>query len=276
MRTPLQDILAYCNDVRSWSSGARYAAELAAALGASLTGVYIAPPLPLRPPDGMPASVGAELIAYAQDEVQAAMLAGPRFATWASQFGAHDAQWQVALGDAADVLGIAGNWSDLVIFERLGANGERVTDLISETLLRGFSCIVVPEARYAIGRLERIAVVYDGSVESIRALHASIPLLRKALHVVLLRGNWPAPRRAVTPAFDPTQHLFKHGIAAESEEIDARAHEAADALLEMASRRRVDLIVAGISGKRRLGDTRLDPMPRYLLEYASIPLFLKG
>jgi len=272
----LQDILAYCADVRTWSSGTRYAAELAAALGASLTGIHIAPPLPLRPPDGMPASVGAELIAYAHDEVQTAMLAGPRFAMWAGQFGAHDTRWQVALGDAVDVLGIAANWSDIVIFERCNADGDRVIDLISETLLSGFSCVVVPEATYAIGRLERIAVLYDGSSESIRALHAAIPLLQKAIHVVLLRGNWPIAQHAVTSAFDPKQHLSKHGISIESEEVDAQAHEAADALLEMASRHRVDLIVAGAAGKNRLGDSRLDPMPRYLLEYASIPLFLKG
>lgn len=269
----MQDILAFCEDVHAWSPGARYAAELAAALDASLTGIHVSPPLPLRPPDGIPASVGAEVIAYAQDEVQAAMLAGPRFATWAHQFGVHDAQWQVALGDAADILGVAANSSDLVVFERNGADGERLVDLICDTVLCGFACVVVPAGSYAIGRLERIAVLYDGSGESIRALHAAIPLLRKALHVVLVRGTWG---RSVARSFDARQHLLKHGIVVETADVDARAHEAADAFLEMASRHRVDLMVAGATGKARLGDTRLDPLPLYLVEYASIPLFLKG
>ncbi|HSS07208.1 MAG TPA: universal stress protein [Rhodanobacteraceae bacterium] len=272
----MQDILAYCADVRMWSPGMRYAAELAAALGASLTGIHVTPPLPLKAPEGMPASICAELIAYAQDEVQEAMVAGPRFAAWAGQFGVQNARWQVALGDTVDVIGIAANWSDIIILERPSADDERTIDLIIETLLSGFACVVVPEATYAIGRLERIAVLYDGSCESIRALHDAIPLLRKATHVVLLRGSWPVKRPEAFPAFDPEQHLSKHGIAFESEDIDAQVDEAADAWLEMASRRRVDLIVAGAAGKSRLGDIRLDPIPRYLLQYASIPLFLKG
>lgn len=272
----MQDILAYCADVRVWSPGMRYAAELAAALGASLTGIHVTPPLPLKAPEGMPASISAELIAYAQDEVQAAMVAGPRFAAWAAQFGVQNAQWKVALGDAVDVLGIAANWNDIVIFERRSTDGERSIDLISETLLCGFACVVVPEATYAIGRLERIAVLYDGSCESIRALHDAIPLLRKATHVVLLRGSWPTKQTEAFIAFNPGQHLLKHGIAFENEDLDVQADEAADAWLAMASRRRADLIVAGASGKSRLGDIRLDPIPRYLLQYASIPLFLKG
>lgn len=272
----MQDILAYCADIRTWSPGARYAAELAAAVDASLTGIHIAPQLPLKTPEGAPASVGAELIAYAQDEVQAAMMAGPRFAAWARQFGVQRTQWQVALGDVVDILGVAANWSDVVVFERQSAAAERSIDVISETLLSGFACIVVPEATYAIGRLERIAVVYDGSSASIRALHDALPLLGKATHVVLLRGNWPTERPEGQLTFDPQHHLAQHGIAIETEDLDVGADEAADALLEAASRHRVDLVVAGAPGKSRFGDVHLDPIPRHLLQYASVPLYLKG
>lgn len=272
----MHDILAYCPYVHAWSPGARYAAELAAAVDASLTGIHVAPPLPLKTPGGMPASLSAELVAYAQDEVQSAMLAGPRFAAWARQFGVQSTQWHVALGDTVDVLGAAANWSDVVVLERQNAEAERSIDLISETLLSGFACIVVPEATYAIGRLERIAVAYDGSPASIRALHEALPLLGKATHVVLLRGSWPVEQPDGGPAFDPKRHLAMHGIAVEREDLDVGADEAADALLEAASRHRVDLVVAGAPGKSRFGDVHLDPIPRYLLQYASIPLYLKG
>jgi nucleotide-binding universal stress UspA family protein len=272
----VQDILTYCTDIRSWSPGARYAAELAAALDASLTGIHVTPSLPPRTPEGMPASISAELIAYAQDEVQGAMLAGPRFASWARQFGVEKTQWQVALGDAGDALGVAANWSDIIVFARENSEAARSIELISETLLSGFACVVVPEATYAIGRLDRIAVVYDGSRASIRALHQAIPLLQKATHVVVLRGKWPAERTAAFIAFDPRLHLEKHGVASEVEEVDADADQAGDALLEAASRRRVDLVVAGAAGKNRFGDIHLDPIPRYLLQYANLPLYLKA
>lgn len=270
------DILVHCADIRAWPPAARYAAELAASLGASLTGIYISPPLPLEVPGGMPTLVGAELIAYAHDQVQAAMLAGPRFAAWAGQFGAKNAQWQVALGDPADVLRKAGNWNDIIVLERRNSSIARSIDLIGETLLSGFACVVVPEATYAIGRLERIAIAYDGSCASIRALHAALPLLSKATHGVLLHGKWSSERPAGVGDFDPHGHLAMHGIATEIETLDASADEAGDALLEAASRNRIDLVVAGVAGKSRFGDIRLDPIPRYLLQYAGVPLYLRG
>ena len=44
------DILAYCPNPHAWSPGVRYAAELAANLGASLTGLHVSAPWPSREP----------------------------------------------------------------------------------------------------------------------------------------------------------------------------------------------------------------------------------
>ena len=187
-----------------------------------------------------------------------------------------ETQWHVALGDRPMCSASPPTGATSSCLERQNAEAQRSIDLISETLLSGFACIVVPEATYAIGRLERIAVAYDGSPASIRALHEALPLLSKATHVVLLCGSWPVEQPDGGPAFDPQRHLAMHGIAVEREDLDVGADEAADALLEAASRHRVDLVVAGAPGKSRFGDVHLDPIPRYLLQYASIPLYLKG
>lgn len=273
----MRDILACCTDVDVWGPGLRYAAELAANLDAALTGIHIAAPIPLRAPPGTPPSVLAELVAYAQEEVRAAMQSGPRFAAWASQVGVRTTQWQVALGDPADVLGAAGHWHDALVVERRLGTREDTTELISEMLLSGFTCIAVPETMYAIGRLERIAVAFDGSAACIRALHAAIPLLRRAMHVVVLRGSWRGDDTepvACRPAFDPVRHLAQHGIETASETLDMSREDAGDVLLEASSRHRVDLLVAGVEGKRRFGECYLEPMPRHLLRYAGLPLCL--
>lgn len=271
----MRDILACSTDVNVWGPGIRYAAELSAKLGASLTGIHIAAQIPRRAPPGTPPSVLAEFVAYAQEEVQAAMQSGPRFAAWARQLGVRSTHWQVALGDPLDVLGAAGNWHDAIVIERRLETREDTTELIGEMLLSGFTCIAVPETMYAIGRLERIAIAFDGSPACIRALHSAIPLLSRAAHVILLTGKWrdltdepPVCR----PAFDPVRHLAQHGIAVQSEALDMTGTDAGDVLLEAASRQRVDLLVTGVEGKRRLGETYLDPLPRHLLRYAGLPL----
>jgi nucleotide-binding universal stress UspA family protein len=273
----VNDILAYCADARVWSPGVRYAAELAANLGALLTGLHVSPPMPAREPQDIPPSLMAEFVAYAQEEVRTAMLAGPRFDAWAREFGVRSTQWQVALGDPADVLGLAGNWNDVIVIERRLGDREDTTSLICEVLLSGFSCICVPENAYAIGRIERIVVAFDGSPASIRALHRATPLLRHATHVILLHGSWrdadgePATYR---PAFDPIQHLRGHDIGAQVEEIAESGARADESILETASRNRADLLVIGVGGKRQRGDCHLDSVAGRLLRCASLPLFM--
>jgi hypothetical protein len=48
----------------------------------------------------------------------------------------------------------------------------------------------------------------------------------------------------------------------------------AEAILEAASRNRIDLLVSGALGKRRLGDCRLDETSNHLLKYTGVPILL--
>lgn len=273
----MRDILVYCDDFRVWSPTARYAAELAAALDASLTGLHVGTRIPLEAPQGTPPPLLAEFIAYVQDDIQAAMVAGQHFAHWAQQFGVKSTAWQVALGDAADILCVAGNWNDVLVVERSSGRIEDPLGLISEVLLSGLACLVVPEMTYAVGRLERIAVAWNGSPASTRALHGAMPLLRRATQVVLLRAARPKSLRsevAFEPEFDPEDYLRARGIQVRTESIEANDEEAADALLTAASRNRADLLVMGAFGKMRFHEWYLGGTTRQVLQYAGLPLFM--
>lgn len=274
----MRDVLALCNDFRSWGPGVRYASELARILDASLTAIHVEAPIPSHAPRSIPPSLLAEFVAYAQDEVQSAMRAGTRFADWTRQFGVRSAHWLVALGDTADVLHAAGNWNDVLVLERRGDGVERCVELVSELLLSGVACLAVPDTTYAIGRLERIAVVCNGSPSSRRALHGALPMLRRATHVVLLEGGWRDREFddiSCRPAFDAAAHLRRHGVEVEVVEVATEGTTAGDALLEAASRNRVDLIVAGADGKRGFNECYLDATPQHLLRQTSLPLFMR-
>jgi nucleotide-binding universal stress UspA family protein len=270
------DVLAYCSDVNVWTPGVRYAAELAASLDATLTGLHVSPPWPTREPAGTPPSLMAELIAHAQEEIGAAMHAGVRFGTWARGLGVGSTRWHVALGDPADVLGVAGNWNDVIVIDRTIGDRNDTVDLIRDVLLADSVCIAVPDNGYAITRFDRIVVALDGSPSSIRALHAATPLLQRASHVVLLES---APddddgEAAAKPMFDPLRHLADRGVEAAIETVGGAPGSHAEAILEATSRNRADLLVAGARGKSRLGDSRLDETSRHLLDYAGVPMLM--
>jgi nucleotide-binding universal stress UspA family protein len=270
------DVLAYCSEVSVWTPGVRYAAELAASLRATLTGLHVSPPWPMYEPAGTPPSLMAELIAHAQEEVGAAMNAGIRFGAWAREIGVASTRWHVALGNPAEVLGVAGNWNDVIVIDRRIGDRDDTIDLIRDVLLAGSVCIAVPDNGYAMTRFERITVAFDGSAASIRALHAATPLLRRASHVSLIEaaGEDDEADGAAKPAFDPLRYLADRGIGCEIGKIDGEAGSRAQAILEATSQNRADLLVSGARGKRRLGDSRLHETSRHFLDYAGIPVLM--
>jgi nucleotide-binding universal stress UspA family protein len=265
------DVLAYSSDFSVWTPGVRYAAELAANLGAALTGVHVAPPWPSREPRGAPPSLMAELLAHAQEELQAATRAGAHFDAWARGIGVGSATWHVAFGDPAEAIGIAGNWNDLVVFDRRIGDLDGTSDLICRTLLSGCACIAVPDKGHEPPRFDGVLVAFDGSPGAIRALHASMPLLERARRVVVLSIE-RAVDGAPSCAFDPARWLGERGIGSEFQDCSS----APAAILESASRNRADLLVCGIHGKRQLGECRLDERSLDLLTRSGIPLLMAG
>lgn len=275
----MRDLLAYCTDFRQWTPGTAYAAELAAVIGGSLTGLYASRPLPTLPPAGNVVSALAEWMAEATNELHCAMLAGREFAAWARGLGAKDARWQVALGDPRDILDAAGSTADLIVLDRPeGADGGSPGTLLRAAVLSDRPCIVVPPRSCVLGRLERIALAWDGSATATRSLHAAVPLLRHASDVLLLRAAQallPGHGSEHWPLFDPLAHLAAHGITAREEVIATRGVTAGHTLLEVCSIQRADLLVAGANGKARRSEGRLGETTDYLMQHATLPLFFR-
>ena len=73
----MRDIAVHSPGYRTWHGSVRYAAQLAASMQAALTGLFVAP---RAAPAAGPARLLAERVAYAQDDLQQAMLAGRDFA----------------------------------------------------------------------------------------------------------------------------------------------------------------------------------------------------
>lgn len=254
-----------------------YAAALASALRASLTGLFAGARLPPSAPTSAATPWLAEWAAHATDEIHCAILASRSFTEWAQSQGVRQAYWQVALGDPRDVLDAAGNTSDLLVLERQDEAGELLT-LLHGVLLSGHTCIVVPPTPYVTSRFERIVIAWDGSPAATRALHAAIPLLHGAGEVVLLCAEMKPEESGATqvwPAFDPQLHLRNHGVESRREILAAGGEQAAYALLATASRHRADLLVIGAHGKPHRSESHLGDTTHVILQQAQMPLFMR-
>lgn len=274
----MQDILVHTSGLQPWTRGVEYAARLAARLGASLSGAYVYPsPLYTAPPYSSPALISA-IFENARAMEAAAHDATAPFIEWARSLGVRHAAWHVAEAYLPDALTHIGTWHDLLVLERNGdAPWGAAPDVASLVLACGLPCIVVPATANAEAGLGTIALAWNGAPEAVRAIHAAIPLLQRAKRVVLLCGE----RRnayldiAWKPPFDIASYLERHGVKAESQNLEADDEAAGAALLDASARNGADLLVMGAYGRSRFSEWALGGATRHVLSHAELPLFMR-
>jgi len=273
----MRDVLVHANQIHAWKGAVDYAADLAARLDGSLTGAYIYPsPMVIMPPFGAPDLV-AEIRENTRAIEEAARLSGPSFVAWAKTAGVREAAWQVAEGRVPETLARMGDWNDVLVIERNTDDPWGTPASVGSIVLgAGIPCIVTPpDARLA--PLGCIALAWNGTAESIRAIHAALPLIRHAARVVLLRGTMRDSFDEIEwiPRFDIGVYLARHDIAAESRAIVATADHAGDALLDAAADAGADLLVMGAYGRSRFSEWIFGGATRRVLEAAPIPVFMR-
>lgn len=273
----MRDLLALATNYTSWSSGMAYAADLAARLDGTLTGVFVQPsPLLMMPEYSSPDLLEA-VIENAREVERQAHASEGAFVAWAKTVGARRVAWQVAEGHVPEVLARLGNWHDLLVVERNPkAPWGSPPDLGVLALRTRLPCIVVPQDR-RVARLDRIALAWNGSAESLRAIHASIPLLQHASRVVLLDGGQRDPDLEIgwNPRFDVEAYLRLHSIEIERIRIDTDDDHAGEDLLGAAADAEADLLVMGAYGRTRISEWAFGGATRKVLADAAIPLFLR-
>ena len=269
------DILVHCHDCHSFTSGPRYAADLAAILAASLTGLYVAPLLPKSPPLGASHALVREFIAFVHDEIERAEHVQAAFCDWAGTFGVRRSHWQVALGRLPDVLASAANWNDLVVIEHRERSPRECLSGIASAVLMGVPCIVVRESP-APAAWDRIAIAWNGAPEAIRAVHSALPLLHEAREVVVLASSATDAVAATTcePDFSIENYLQGHGIPARTVPLDSH-RPPEEAILLGAAEVAADLLVMGAFGTTRPRSQDGSGITHYVVEQGRLPILLR-
>jgi nucleotide-binding universal stress UspA family protein len=273
----VEDILALANNYRSWTRNFEYAAALARDCSGSLTGVFVSEPIvPLQP---MSAPLAfPEMYTITGDIAREARAAETGFLDWASEHGAPNPQWVVAEGYLAQALAHAANWHDLLVLEAGGESPLGSAASLGQILLTcGLPCIVVPQSGGTGAKLDTIAIAWKGTAESVRAMHAALPLLRRARRIVLIHGDSPQAFSSIDwkPPLDVDGYLARHGLEVSNRVLQADGDDAGAELQRRAIAENADLLVMGAYGRSRFSEWILGGATRHVLEHAQLPVFMR-
>lgn len=272
----MHDLLALVKDCQSWEPHIRYAASLAVRLHGSLTGMYVSP-MSIPIPDVASPALTEEIIEIHREECERAKRAETPFRQWAAGQGVARSGWRLTEGPDALALEAAANWYDALVVKRIDDASREDAGELGRLLVRvDLPFFVVPTQVHA-ARLETIAVAWNGSAESVRALHAALPLLRLAERIVLICGERHEPFAASrwNPPIDPGAYLEWQGLAAERIDIRSSSDHAGATILSQVERAAADLLVLGAYGRTRFSEWFLGGVTRHVLEHARVPLFMR-
>ena len=269
------DILVVARGLGPLPREARYATELARTVSGYVSGLAVV--------EHAPAQAANEPLGEALERGRAAakrvVLDGrSAFRRLLREQSVAGGEWEVAHGPFGETVAFASRWHDVVVLRSEGAAGDPGGTL-SEILLRAKSaCLVLPHGHDAPARLDCVVVAYNGSPESIRAVHAAIPLLRRARRVVLLRGRRrPSLLSAMTepPTFDVVGHLERRGIAVERVPLEQPEQSSGEEIVKVAERLGADLLVMGAYGRPRLAERVLGGATLHALKHSRVPLLMR-
>ena len=265
----MKDILVLVRDCEAWQPHVRYAADLAVKTHGSLTGIFVAPrKIPV--PSDAPVAFAEEIVEIYREEAARARRADKPFARWAGAQGVRHASWHVAEGAPIDVLAAAANWHDLVVLKvHAEPFGEETLETAAAIVRGGLPAIVVPAGVDKV-HLDSVAIAWNGSPQSARAVHAALPLLQEAKRVTILHAG----RTGLPSCDDINSFLAQHEVRFETLDLDADEADVGDALLCGATHVSADIFVLGAYGRSRYSEWVFGGVTRYALQHVALPMFM--
>jgi len=190
--------------------------------------------------------------------------------------GMHGARWLQVAGHLDDAIHGYGLLYDAVIVERLSEEQGPHAQAFNTALFELAAPVLVmpPVAPAEIG--DSVAVVWTGTVQSMRALRSALPLLLRAAEVYLLTNT----ANALARPEEALEYLAVQGVKATAVAFDGArltARGRGRAIIEAVGAAGADLMVIGAFGERRLDALfGLGRTTRKLVTAAPVPLLLQS
>jgi nucleotide-binding universal stress UspA family protein len=181
------------------------------------------------------------------------------------------ARWSEVTGRRDDVIPRKARVSDLVVFGAQPADSPELSGALETTLVAsGRPLLLAPKGVSTIG--ERVAIAWNASAESARALVCALPFVEAASAVHVLTAQ---TRRTQSEVIEDLADYFEwRGIACERRAITDEEDAVGAALLRAASEAGADLLIMGGYGRSRLRELVLGGVTRHVLTHAQLPVLL--
>ncbi len=185
-------------------------------------------------------------------------------------------EWEVRQGAHVDALAKRSRLADFVIGQLHTSEPDAPAgfDEVTRALFASSSpMLLVPDGWQGGLRAERVVIGWNGSGTAAHAVKAALPLLQQALAVHVLDGERPGLPGISMPLLPLREWLRRHQVDAQWETFQGEP-EAGQNLQERAKTLGAELLVVGAWGRSRLRELVLGGATRWLLEHATLPLFM--
>ncbi|HYD98392.1 MAG TPA: universal stress protein [Alphaproteobacteria bacterium] len=217
------------------------------------------------------AAVAMELLHDAEAELERRRKAAAQHVQEALRAGIPTERlaFREAVGQPERELVKAARFADLVVLGRAGDPTPTGILLAEAALLDGGRPVLLMPPVGDLPERPRIAVAWDGSTTSNRAVDAALPLLASAstVHLLVADGGMGAD------AAQMVRHLADRGVRAEAVVFEPRDRVGPE-LLARAAELDSDLLVMGGYGHSRLREMVLGGVTRHVLQHADLPVLL--
>jgi nucleotide-binding universal stress UspA family protein len=273
----IKDIIVNLSVTKNDSAVANYAASVAAALQAHLTGVaFIYDPIvPISDGGYIPAEVietqRADNAAAAESAIKSFTAATDRTGT-----SAEPLVLSASLAGAPDRLARIARCFDLAIVSQSQSEMSTMEQIIGEAALfdSGRPMIMVPYIQKAPFKIDNVMICWDGSRAAARAVADAIPIMGKGSRVEIVIITNERGKQYDIEGPDIGQHLARHGFKVEVQRLPGGDIDVADALLSHAADTGADFMVMGGYGHSRLREFVLGGVTRSIFQSMTVPVLL--
>ncbi len=181
--------------------------------------------------------------------------------------------WRSEIGREDEIVAMRGRLYDLIVVGRPVRDAALPSPITLEAALldTGRPIVVAPPEPLA-DTGTTVAIAWEGSPESARAVADAMPLLEKADSVVILSAEQAQVTRIESQEL--VDRLAWNGISASIRPFDVSATELGAAFLQEAGAVNADLLVKGAYSQSRLRQLILGGRTRHILAHTQIPVLL--
>jgi nucleotide-binding universal stress UspA family protein len=270
----IRDIIVNLSVTSNDSAVVNYAASVAAALQAHVTGVAF---IYDAVADGgyIPAHVierqQADNGAAAESAIKSFTAAGSR-----CEISAEPLTLNATLAGAGDQFARMARRFDLTIVGQGQPEMSTMEQIIGEAVLfdSGRPMIMVPYIQKVPFKIDNVMICWDGSRAAARAVADALPLLGRDSRVEIVMITNERGKQYDMEGVDIGQHLARHGFKVEVQRLPGGDIDVADALLSHAADSSTDFMVMGGYGHSRLREFVFGGVTRSIFQSMTVPVLL--